>query len=74
MSLWRAEQPMLLLASPQGIVPGNRHEFAFIRRLAKRAELVEHPNGSTAHVDQAEAVVAVVDDWWRRAGSQDSAA
>lgn len=74
MSLWRAEQPMLLLASPQGIVPGNRHEFAFIRRLAKRAELVEHPNGSTAHVDQAEAVVAVVDEWWRRAGSQDSAA
>ena len=74
MSLWRAEQPMLLLASPQGVVPGNRHEFAFIRRLAKRAELVDHPNGSTAHVDQSEAVVGVVDDWWRRAGPQGNAA
>jgi pimeloyl-ACP methyl ester carboxylesterase len=74
MSLWRAEQPVLLLASRLGMVPGNRHEFAFIRRLAKRAELVEHPNGSTAHIDQAEAVVAIVDDWWRRAGPQHNAA
>lgn len=65
---------MLLLASPQGVVPGKRHEFAFIRRLAKRAELVEHPNGSTAHADKAEAVVTLVDDWLRRAGPQDDAA
>ena len=65
---------MLLLASPQGIVPGNRHEFAFIRRLAKRADLIAHPNGATTHVDQAEAVVTVVDNWWCRADPQDDAA
>ena len=60
---------MLLLSSPRGVVPGNRHEFAFIRRLAKHAELSDHPNGATAHVDQAEAIVGLVDDWWRRAKS-----